>query len=79
MEQSIVREPNIEHDRVHAAEMLAVAERNPVLSDKQACGVAQVYALLAVEQRLAQLCATLERAVVALAESARSADPSLVS
>ena len=67
MEQSIVRDPTIDNDRVRAAEMLAVAERNPVLSDKQSCGVAQAYALLAIEQRLAQLCAALETAVVALA------------
>jgi hypothetical protein len=78
MEQSIVSDPTVD-DRTRAVELLSNAERNPVLSDTQSCAVAQVHALLAIEQRLAQLCAMLETAVVTLAASSRSADPSLVS
>jgi len=67
-----------DQDRVRATEMLAVAQRSPVLSGTQSSGVAQVYALLAIEQRLAQLCATLDTALVALADLSRPADPSSV-
>jgi hypothetical protein len=78
MEPKIVRDPSTDDDRVRATENLAVAERNPVLSDKQSCGVAQVYALLAIEQRLAQLCASLDAALTALVDLSRPADATIV-
>ena len=78
MEQPTMSNESLDHDRARATEMLAVAQHNPVLSDTQSCSVAQVYALLAIEQRLAQLCATLDTALVALADLSRPADPTSV-
>jgi hypothetical protein len=48
--------------RVEAELMLVEARRNPVLSAAQACSAAQAHALLAIEQRLGELCALLESA-----------------
>ena len=42
-------------DRAAAERALEAAQRNPILSGEQACAVAQVHALLAIERRLAQL------------------------
>jgi hypothetical protein len=42
-------------ERAAAEHALEIAQRNPILSGEQACAVAQVYALLAIERRLAQL------------------------
>jgi hypothetical protein len=42
-------------DRAAAEHALEAAQSNPVLSADQACAVAQVHALLAIERRLAQL------------------------
>ena len=46
---------SLDHDRAAAEQALEIAERNPILSGEQACAVAHVHALLAIEQRLAQL------------------------
>ena len=54
-------------DRVAAEEALSVAHTNPVLSGEQSCAVAQVHALLAIEQRLGQIAASIDAALVALA------------
>jgi hypothetical protein len=45
-----------EEHRDAAEQALETAQRNPVLSAEQACAVAQVHALLAIEHHLAQLC-----------------------
>ena len=50
---------SLDHDRAAAEQALEIAERNPILSGEQACAVAHVHALLAIEQRLAQLFAAL--------------------
>jgi hypothetical protein len=50
----------LEPDRAAAGHALEVAQRNPILSADQACAVAQVHALLAIERRLAQLVAALK-------------------
>jgi hypothetical protein len=49
----------VDSDRAAAEHALEVAQRNPILSGDQACAVAQVHALLAIERRLAQLFAAL--------------------
>lgn len=49
----------LDPDRAAAGHALEVAQRNPILSADQACAVAQVHALLAIERRLAQLVAAL--------------------
>jgi hypothetical protein len=67
-EQSTMNNPTADEDRLRAESMLADAQANPVLSGTQSCGVAQVYALLAIEQRLAHLCAQLDTALSALAD-----------
>ncbi len=54
-------------DRVAAEQALSVAHTNPVLSGEQSCAVAQVHALLAIEQRLSQLAASIDAVLVALA------------
>lgn len=79
MEAGIIREaaPD-EEDRVRAEQTLASAQRNPVLSGEQSCAVAQVHALLAIERRLAHLCASLDAALVALVDTARRGDRTLV-
>jgi hypothetical protein len=46
---------SLHDDRAAAEQALETAQRNPILSAEQACALAQVYALLAVERRLAQL------------------------
>jgi hypothetical protein len=46
-------------DRVASERALEAAQRNPILSGDQACAVAHVHALLAIERRLAQLVAAL--------------------
>jgi hypothetical protein len=46
-------------DRAAAERALEAAQRNPILSGEQACAVAQVHALLAIERRLAQVFAAL--------------------
>ena len=45
-------------DRASAERALHAAEDKPILSGEQSCAVAQVHALLAIEQRLSQLAAT---------------------
>jgi hypothetical protein len=54
-------------DRTAAEAALSVAHTNPVLSGEQSCAVAQVHALLAIEQRLSQLAASIDAALIALA------------
>jgi hypothetical protein len=49
----------VDLDRAASERALEAAQRNPVLSGEQACAVAQVHALLAIERRLAQLVAAL--------------------
>jgi hypothetical protein len=49
----------LDPDRAAAEHALEVAQRNPILSADQACAVAEVHALLAIERRLAQLVAAL--------------------
>ena len=48
--------------RVEAERTLMEARRNPVLSAAESCAVAQGHALLAIEQRLGELCTLLESA-----------------
>ena len=57
---------------------LAEAQSNPVLSGAESCAVDQAHALLAVEQRLAQLCTILESTLAQLLAIAGSKDPALV-
>jgi hypothetical protein len=45
----------LDQDRAAAEQALEAAQRNPILSGEQACAIAQVHALLAIERRLAQL------------------------
>lgn len=66
MGHTTVSDSTPDEHRVHAEELLGDAQRNPVLSDTQSCAVAQVHALLSIERRLAQLCASLDAALVAL-------------
>jgi hypothetical protein len=66
MERSISRDSTRDQDRTGAEQALVDAQRNPVLSGAQSCAVAQVHALLAIEQRLAQLCTSVDAALVAL-------------
>jgi hypothetical protein len=49
----------LEQDRAASERALEASQRNPILSAEQACAVAQVHALLAIERRLAQLIAAL--------------------
>jgi hypothetical protein len=63
---------DVAQHRVEAERSLIEAQRNPVLSGAQSCAVAQAHALLAVEQRLAQLCTILEST---LAEIVRATPP----
>ena len=49
----------LDEDRAASERALETAQRNPVLSAEQACAVAQVRALLAIERRLAQVVAAL--------------------
>jgi hypothetical protein len=55
----IDRPLDLDPDRAAAERALEVAQRNPILSAEQACAVAQVHALLAIETRVAQLIAAL--------------------
>jgi hypothetical protein len=50
---------SLDPDRTAAEQALEVARRNPILSAEQACAIAQVHALLAIERRLAQVFAAL--------------------
>ena len=50
---------SFDDDRAAAEQALGTARRNPILSAEQACAVAQVHALLAIERRLAQVFAAL--------------------
>jgi hypothetical protein len=61
-------------DRAAAERALEMAQRNPVLSAAEACAVAQVHALLAIEARLAQLLAAL---VTASSRDQSACDPAL--
>ncbi len=54
-----IADVSLDRDRAAAEQALETALRNPVLSGEQACAVAQVHALLAIERRLAQLFAAL--------------------
>ena len=54
-----VADVSVDQDRAAAERGLAAAQSNPILSGEQACAVAQVHALLAIERRLAQLFAAL--------------------
>lgn len=49
----------VDQDRAAAERALEAAQRNPILSGEQACAIAQVHALLAIERRLAHLIAAL--------------------
>jgi hypothetical protein len=49
-----------------AEKRLAFASDHPALSREQSCAVAQVHALLAIEQRLRHLAASIDAALVAL-------------
>jgi hypothetical protein len=49
----------LDHDRAASERALEAAQRNPILSGEQACAVAQVHALLAIERRLSELIAAL--------------------
>jgi len=53
-------------DRAAAEIRLAAASDHPALSREQSCAVAQVHALLAIEQRLRHLAASVDAALVAL-------------
>jgi hypothetical protein len=66
-----VGDPSLDQDRAAAERVLETAQRNPVLSGEQACAVAHVYALLAIERRLAKLCAAVDAA------SSRSDGPAI--
>ena len=85
MEQRAMRDPIVDDDRVRAEAMLDNAQVNPVLSGTQACDVAQVHALLAIEQRLAQVCASLDAVLTVLVglslpdDATVAASPSLTS
>jgi hypothetical protein len=78
MTHSTVSEAIQDDHLVRAEEMLDDAQRNPVLSGTQACGVAHVYALLAIEQRLAQLCASVDAALAAIVGLSRPDDETAV-
>ena len=54
-------------DRASAERALHAAEDKPILSGEQSCAVAQVHALLAIEQRLSQLAASIDAILIALA------------
>ena len=54
-------------DRAAAERALHAAEDKPVLSAEQSCAVAQVHALLAIEQRLGELAASIDAILIALA------------
>jgi hypothetical protein len=53
-------------DRAAAEVRLAAASDHPALSREESCAVAQVHALLAIEQRLRHLAASIDAALVAL-------------
>jgi len=55
-------------DRAAAEVALHSAQDHPVLSREQSCAVAQVHALLAIEQRLSQLAAGIDAVLIALAQ-----------
>ena len=55
-------------DRAAAELALHTAQDHPMLSREQACAVAQVHALLAIEQRLSQLAAGIDAVLIALAQ-----------
>ena len=54
-------------DRASAEQALHAAQDKPILSGEQSCAVAQVHALLAIEQRLSQLAASIDAILIALA------------
>ena len=54
-----IADVSLDHDRAAAERALETAQRNRILAGEQACAVAQVHALLAIERRLAQLFAAL--------------------
>jgi hypothetical protein len=54
-----IADASLDRDRTASEQALEAAQHNPVLSSDQACAVAQVHALLAIERRLAQLLALL--------------------
>jgi hypothetical protein len=78
MEPRIAADSTLDDDRVRAAQMLANAQRNPVLSAEQSCAVAQVHAVLAIERRLAHLCAKLDAVLAALINAVQLDDHTLV-
>ena len=55
-------------DRAASELALHSAQDHPVLSREQSCAVAQVHALLAIEQRLSQLAAGIDAVLIALAQ-----------
>jgi hypothetical protein len=75
MQSNVHTDPLIEQDRAAAEQGLRDALVNPVLSSAQSCAVAQVHVLLAIEGRLAQLCASLDAALAAVVSSSRADDP----
>jgi hypothetical protein len=68
-----IADVSLDEDRAAAERALQSAQSNPVLSGEQACAVAQVHALLAIERRLAQLCTVLRTAHVPSDQSATGA------
>lgn len=64
----------LDADRTAAEQALSAAQNHPALSREQSCAVAQVHALLAIEQRLCQLAASIDAVLVVLANRGDVAD-----
>jgi hypothetical protein len=77
MEPDNSQNPIQDEHRVRAGQALQDAQANPVLSGEQSCAVAHVHALLAIERRLGQLCASLDAAIVARVYQNRPDDRTL--
>jgi len=60
MATAVSHPPQLDDHQVRAARLLDAASSNPVQSGEQSCAIAQVHALLAIEERLAQLCAAIQ-------------------
>ncbi len=75
MELDVHTDPLLDVDRAAAEQALTDARVNPVLSGAQSSAVAQIHALLAIERRLAQLCASLDAVLLAVVSPSRTDDP----
>ncbi|MEX1006797.1 MAG: hypothetical protein WD271_03020 [Acidimicrobiia bacterium] len=64
----------LDADRTAAEQALSSAQDHPALSREQSCAVAQVHALLAIEQRLRELAASIDAVLVMLANRSDVAD-----